>query len=97
MYTRKDAEQFATVVGALADNGAVHRETAEVGIGAVNAKLNTEAFGGELLSRAEAAQILKCSVKTIDRLCDEGKLTRIRTGKRAVRIRLSQLKENLGI
>lgn len=97
MYTRKDAQQFETVVGALADNGAIHKETAEVAIEAVNAKLDADALGGELLSRDEAARLLKCSVKSIDRLCDEGRLTRIRIGKRAVRIRLAELKESFGI
>ncbi len=94
MYTKNDVQQFENVVNALAENGALHQEVCEVAVKAVNAKL---AGGEELLSRAEAAQFLKCSVKTIDRLCDEGKIVRIHTSKRAIRIRLSELKEMLGI
>lgn len=97
MYTRKDAEQFAAVVGALADNGAVHPEASAIAVEAVYAELSVPALGGRLLSRKEAARLLKCSLKSIDRLCDENKLTRIRTGKRAVRISLDELKTYLGM
>jgi len=96
MYTRNDVRQFENVVNALADNGALHQEVCGVAVKAVQDKLEG-GHGEELLSRAEAAKFLRCSVKTIDRLCDEGKLTRIHTGKRAIRIRLTELKQMLGI
>lgn len=95
MYTRNDVLQFENVVNALAENGALHQEVCGIAVEAVRDKLE----GGhreELLSRAEAAKFLRCSVKTIDRLCDEGKLTRIHTGKRAIRIRHAELKQMLG-
>jgi excisionase family DNA binding protein len=94
MYTKNDVQQFENVVKALADNGALHQEVCEIAVKAVHATLEG---GEELLSRAEAARLLKCSVKTIDRLCDEGKIVRIHTSKRAIRIRLSELKQMLGI
>lgn len=96
MYTKNDALQFANVVKALADNRALHQEVCEVAVKAVYAKLEGYSVE-ELLSRAEAAQFLKCSVKTIDRLCDEGKFVRIHTSKRAIRIRLIELKQMLDI
>lgn len=97
MYTLKDARQFETVVSSLADNGAIHRETGDTAVKAVYARLDGDAEGEELISRAEAARLLKCSLKTVDHLCNAGKLTRIRTSKRAIRIRLSELRQMLGI
>ena len=96
MYTKNDVLQFENVVMALAANGALHQEVCEVAVKAVYAKLEGYSVE-ELLSRAEAARFLKCSVKTVDRLCDEGKIVRIHTSKRAIRIRLSELKQMLGI
>lgn len=72
MVTESDVRQFIAVVSALADNRAIHQELAEKAIRAV-ARQNEMV----LLTRREAANMLKCSVKTIDRLCDEGKLPRI--------------------
>ena len=92
MVTESDVRQFITVVSALADNRAIHQELAEKAIRAV-ARQNEMV----LLTRREAANMLKCSVKTIDRLCDEGKLPRIRYSKRSVRIRLSDLKAMSGL
>ena len=80
-----------------AEENPLIKEAAEVAVEAVNARLDADTLGGELLSRDEAARLLKCSVKSIDRLSDEGRLTRIRIGKRAVRIRLAELKESFGI
>lgn len=94
MCTKKDVLQFENVVMALAANGALNPEVCEIAVKAVHVKLEGRE---ELFSRAEAARYLMCSLKTIDRLCDEGKLTRIRTSKRAIRIRLSELKQMLGI
>ncbi len=92
MVTENDIQQFIAVVSALADNRAIHQELAEKVIWAVALENETV-----LLTRQEAANILKCSVKTIDRLCDEGKLPRIRYSKRSVRIRLSDLKAISGL
>lgn len=92
MVTESDVRQFIVVVSALADNRAIHQELAEKAIRAV-ARQNEMV----LLTRREAANMLKCSVKTIDRLCDEGKLPRIRYSRRSVRIRLSDLKAMSGL
>lgn len=92
MVTESDIRQFIAVVSALADNRAIHLELAEKAIRAVSLENETV-----LLTRQEAANMLKCSVKTIDRLCDEGKLPRIRCSKRSVRIRLSDLKAISGL
>ena len=92
MVTESDVRQFIAVVSALADNRAIHQELAEKAIRAV-ARQNEMV----LLTRREAANMLKCSVKTIDRLCDEGKLPRIRYSRRSVRIRLSDLKAKSGL
>lgn len=92
MGTESDVRQFIAVVSALADNRAIHQELAEKAIRAV-ARQNEMV----LLTRREAANMLKCSVKTIDRLCEEGKLSRIRCGKRSVRIRLADLKAMSGL
>ncbi|WP_353891138.1 helix-turn-helix domain-containing protein [uncultured Victivallis sp.] len=92
MVTESDVRQFIAVVSALADNRAIHQELAEKAIRAV-ARQNEMV----LLTRREAANMLKCSVKTIDRLCDEGKLPRIRYSRRSVRIRLSDLKAMSGL
>ena len=97
MYTHQEAKQFEIVVEALAQNGVINSEVSRVGIEAVYAKLNNENLGGELLSRNEASRFLKCSVKTIDRMLDEGKLSRIRTSKRAIRIQFSELKRMIAI
>lgn len=97
MYTHQEAKQFEIVVEALAQNGVINGEVSKVGIEAVYAKLNNENLGGELLSRNEASRFLKCSVKTIDRMLDEGKLSRIRTSKRAIRIQFSELKKMIAI
>jgi len=96
MYTRNDAQQFEAVVGVLTDHGIFHPEVSEAAVKAVYDRLEGNPVGEELLSRIEAARVLKCSVKTVDRLCDEGKFTRIHTSKRAIRIRLSELKQMLG-
>lgn len=92
MVTESDVRQFIAVVSALADNRAIHQELAEKAIRAVARQNETV-----LLTRQEAANMLKCSVKTIDRLCEEGKLSRIRCGKRSVRIRLADLKAMSGL
>ena len=92
MVTESDVRQFIAVVSALADNRAIHQELAEKAIRAVARQNETV-----LLTRQEAANMLKCSVKTIDRLCEEGKLSRIRCGKRSVRIRLADLKARSGL
>ena len=92
MVTESDVRQFIAVVSALADNRAIHQELAEKAIRAVARQHEMV-----LLTRREAANMLKCSVKTIDRLCDEGKLPRIRYSRRSVRIRLSDLKAMSGI
>jgi len=97
MYTLKDTQQFKNLMEALAANRTIPQEVLQVAGDAVEAKLKENLIGEELLSRTEAAQLLKCSVKTLDRLCDEHKLMRIRVGKRAVRIRLSELKKSFGI
>ncbi len=97
MYTKNDAQQFEAIVNALASTSAISKVISEAAIEAVYARINNERIGDELLSRAEAAEYLKCSLKTVDRLLDEGKLTRIRTSKRAIRIRLSEVKEMLNI
>lgn len=92
MVTESDVRQFIAVVSALADNRVIHQELAEKAIRAVARQNETV-----LLTRQEAANMLKCSVKTIDRLCEEGKLSRIRCGKRSVRIRLADLKAMSGL
>lgn len=92
MVTENDVQQFIAVVSALADNRAIHQALAKKAIRAVVLENETV-----LLTRQEAANMLKCSVKTIDRLCDEGKLPRIRYSKRSVRIRLSDLKAMSGL
>ena len=92
MVTENDIRQFIAGVSAVADNRAIHQELAAKAIRAVSRQNETV-----LLTRQEAANILKCSVKTIDRLCDEGKLPRIRYSKRSVRIRLSDLKAMSGL
>ncbi len=92
MVTENDIRQFIVVVSALADNRAIHQELAKKAIRAVALENETV-----LLTRLEAANILKCSVKTIDRLCSEGTLPRIRYSKRSVRIRLSDLKAMSGL
>ena len=92
MVTESDVRQFIAVVSALADNRAIHQELAEKAIRAV-ARQNEMV----LLTRREAANMLKCSVKTIDRLCDEGKLPRILYSRLSVRIRLSDLKAMSGL
>lgn len=92
MVTENDIRQFIVVVSALVDNRVIHQALAEKAIRAVALENETV-----LLTRQEAANILKCSVKTIDRLCDEGKLPRIRYSKRSVRIRLSDLKAMSGL
>ena len=92
MVTENDIRQFIVVVSALADNRAIHQELAKKAIRAVALQNETV-----LLTRQEAANILKCSVKTIDRLCSEGTLPRIRYSKRSVRIRLSDLKAMSGL
>ena len=91
MVTENDVQQFIAVVSALADNRAIHQALAEKAIRAVVLENETV-----LLTRREAANMLKCSVKTIDRLCSEGTLPRIRYSKRSVRIRLSDLKAMSG-
>lgn len=92
MVTESDVRQFIAVISALAESRAIHQELAEKAIRAVAQQTETV-----LLTRLEAANILKCSVKTIDRLCDEGRLSRIRCGKRSVRIRLADLKAMSGL
>jgi DNA binding domain, excisionase family len=92
MVTENDVQQFIAVVSALADNRAIHQALAEKAIRAVVLENETV-----LLTRREAANMLKCSVKTIDRLCSEGTLPRIRYSKRSVRIRLSDLKAMSGL
>ena len=92
MVTENDIRQFIAVVSTLADNRAIHQALAEKAIRAVALENETV-----LLTRQEAANILKCSVKTIDRLCSEGTLPRIRYSKRSVRIRLSDLKAMSGL
>lgn len=98
MYTKNDVQQFENVVNALAENGVLNREVCVVALTAVQSRLEpTFTMDEFLLHRTEAAELLKCSTKTVDRLCDEGKLTRIHTSKRAIRIRLSELRQMLGI
>lgn len=92
MVTENDVQQFIAVVSALADNRAIHQALAKKAIRAVVLENETV-----LLTRQEAANMLKCSVKTIDRLCSEGTLPRIRYSKRSVRIRLSDLKAMSGL
>ena len=92
MVTESDVRQFIAVISALADNRAIHQELAKKAIRAVARQNETV-----LLTRQEAANVLKCSVKTMVRLCDEGKLPRIRYSKRSVRIRLSDLKAMSGL
>ncbi len=92
MVTENDVQQFIAVVSALADNRVIHQELAKKAIRAVALENETV-----LLTRQEAANMLKCSVKTIDRLCSEGTLPRIRYSKRSVRIRLSDLKAMSGL
>ena len=92
MITESDVRQFIAVISALAESRAIHQELAEKAIRAVAQQTETV-----LLTRLEAANILKCSVKTIDRLCDEGRLSRVRCGKRSVRIRLADLKAMSGL
>ena len=92
MFTGSDIRQFIVVISALAENRAIHQELANRAIQAI-----TREDEATLLTRLEAASILKCSVKTIDRLCDEGKLSRIQCGKRSVRIRLADLKAMSGL
>lgn len=92
MITESDIRQFIAVISALADNRAIHQDLANRAIQAV-----TQEDEAALLTRLEAANILRCSVKTIDRLCDEGRLSRIRCGKRSVRIRLDDLKAMSGL
>lgn len=92
MVTENDIQQFVAIVSALAESRAIHRELAEKAIRAVALENETV-----LLTRQEAANMLKCSVKTIDRLCSEGTLPRIRYSKRSVRIRLSDLKAMSGL
>lgn len=98
MYTKNDVQQFENIINALVENGALNREVCTVALTAVQSRLEPSFTMDEfLLHRAEAAELLKCSVKTVDRMCDEGKLTRIHTSKRSIRIRLSELKQMLGI
>ena len=92
MVTENDIRQFIVVVSALADNRAIHQELAKKAIRAVALENETV-----LLTRLEAANILKCSVKTIDRLCSEGTLPRIRYSNRSHRNRLSDLKAMSGL
>jgi DNA binding domain, excisionase family len=87
MFTESDVRQFVAILSALAESRAIHRELAEKAIQAVSAQ-NESA----LLTRQEAADYLKCSAKTIDRLCEDGKLTKIHTSRRGIRIRVSEIK-----
>lgn len=87
MFTEADIRQFVAVISALAANGAIHRGLAGKAISVVSSQ--DESL---LLTRQEAADYLKCSAKTIDRLCEDGKLTKIHTSKRGVRIRVSEIK-----
>jgi len=97
MYKEKDARQFENLIRTLSASGVVDQEICDTAIAAVFRRLEGHEDEDVLLSRADAARILKCSVKTVDRLCSEGKLTRIHSSKRAVRIRLSDLKQMIGI
>ncbi len=92
MFTESDLRQFVTVLAALAENGAIHKDLAAKAIQAVSSEA-----GSSLLTRQEAARYLKCSVKTVDRLCDDGKLTKISIGRRNIRIRQDELKAMLSL
>ena len=78
MFTESDIRQFVAILSALAASGAIHRELAENAIQAVSQNESA------LLTRQEAAGYLKCSAKTIDRLCEDGKLTKIHTDRKSV-------------
>lgn len=60
MVTENDVQQFIAVVSALADNRAIHQALAKKAIRAVVLENETV-----LLTRQEAANMLKCSVKTM--------------------------------
>lgn len=92
MFTESDIRQFVTVLSALAENGVIHKDLAAKAIQTVSNEAENS-----LLTRQEAARYLKCSVKTIDRLCNDGKLTKISIGRRNIRIRLEELKAMLSL
>lgn len=92
---RDEIEKFESVVMALVEAGAISREVAGFAVDAARNHFNGPT--DELLSRNEAARYLKCSAKTVDRLCEDGKLTKIHTSKRGVRIRLAEIQAMLGI
>ena len=53
------------------------------------------AFGDRLLTKKKAAEILDVSVRTLDRLCSQGVLSKVYVGS-SPRIRFSELSKVVG-
>ena len=53
--------------------------------------MNAETQKEILVRRKEAAKMLTCSLRTIDRLASDGRLTRICIRKKGVRFRIGEI------
>jgi excisionase family DNA binding protein len=93
MYTNTDVNIFLQVVQPLVNTGAINSELFQVATNAIRCEVEGSAKAEEpaLITRNKAAEILACSTRQIDRLCDAGKLSRVKYSDRAVRLRKSQV------
>ena len=104
MYTHSEVKTFQSVLKPLVDHGAINNEIYMVALKAVkdniNASISPEKSQRKkpediLLTRQEAADYLKCSLRNVDRMLAEEELPCVRFGLRSVRIYKSAITKML--
>ena len=96
MFSHTDIQTFKSVLKPLVNCGTIKDEIFQVAVNALKEKLTgyslPEAPGRDkLISRKEAAEILDCSIRTVIRLEETGKLKAIRYGGAAIKYKESDI------
>lgn len=96
MYSRTEIQTFQSFLKPLCDAGAIPQELYHVALQAVNDRLKGQVLSDKpkreiLISRRQAAEMLGCCTRTVDRLRKEGKLTAIQYGTASICFRESDI------
>ncbi len=96
MYSRTEVNTFQSILKPLCDAGTIPQELYSVALQAVNDRLKGQIAPDKpkretLISRQQAAEMLGCCTRTIDRLRKEGKLAAVQYGTASIRFRESDI------
>ncbi|MPN21837.1 hypothetical protein SDC9_169219 [bioreactor metagenome] len=95
MYSRAEVQTFQNVLKPLCDAGAIPQELYNVALQAVNDRLKAQVPDKPkreiLITRQQAAEMLGCCTRTVDRLRKEGKLAAVQYGTASIRFRESDI------